>query len=148
MMTAIFSPRQRYCLYEFGTYELPVLLLCDLVMFINDRYMIHYFVQWNRARAHTHPFNDPFSTTTDGTRNVKPIWISLKQEAVSGSGISWAVCKSAPRCRQITTLAPDYSVFTGRMPFLPANQQHQTTQGSGATAQIEAKTGFDKWIAL
>ena len=30
-----------------------------------------------------------------GTRKVKPIWILLKQETVSGSGISWAICKSA-----------------------------------------------------
>ena len=35
-----------------------------------------------------------------GTRKVKPIWILLKQETVSGSGISWAICKSAPRSRQ------------------------------------------------
>ena len=43
---------------------------------------------------------------------------------MSGSGISWAICKSAPRCRQITTPAPHHSVFlTGRMPFLPPNQQ-------------------------
>jgi len=35
------------------------------------------------------------------TRKVKPIWILLKQEAVSGSCISWVVCKSAPRSRQI-----------------------------------------------
>jgi len=27
-----------------------------------------------------------------GTRKVKQIWILLKQETVSGSGISWAVC--------------------------------------------------------
>jgi len=32
-----------------------------------------------------------------GTRKVKPIWILLKQEIVSGSGISWAICKSTPR---------------------------------------------------
>ena len=31
-----------------------------------------------------------------GTRKVKPIWILLKQETVSGSGISWTICKSAP----------------------------------------------------
>ena len=37
-----------------------------------------------------------------GTRKVKPIWILLKQETVSGSGISWADL-SAPRSRQITT---------------------------------------------
>ena len=46
-----------------------------------------------------------------GTRKVKPIWILLKQEAVSGSSISWAVCKSAPRSRQITMPAPHHSVF-------------------------------------
>ena len=46
-----------------------------------------------------------------GTRKVKPIWILLKQETVSGSGISWAVCKSAPCCRQTTTPAPHHSVF-------------------------------------
>jgi len=27
-----------------------------------------------------------------GTRKIKPIWILLKQETVSGSGISWAIC--------------------------------------------------------
>ena len=41
-----------------------------------------------------------------GTRKVKPVWILLKQETVSGSGISWAVCKSAPRLRQITSTPP------------------------------------------
>ena len=30
-----------------------------------------------------------------GTRKAKPIWILLKQETVSGSGISWEICKSA-----------------------------------------------------
>ena len=45
------------------------------------------------------------------TRKVKPIQILLKQETVSGSGISWAICKSALRSRQITTPAPHHSVF-------------------------------------
>ena len=58
--------------------------------------------------THTHPFNGPFSRTTGwaGTRTVKAIWISLKQETVSGSGISWAICKSVPHSRQMTTPAP------------------------------------------
>ena len=43
-----------------------------------------------------------------GTRKVKPIWILLKQETVSGSGISWAICKSAHRSRQITMPAPHH----------------------------------------
>ena len=37
------------------------------------------------------------------------MWILLKQETVSGSGISWAVCKSAPRSRQIATPVPHHS---------------------------------------
>ena len=56
-----------------------------------------------------------------GTRKVKPIWILLKQETVSGSGISWAICKSAPRSRQITIPAPHHSVFY-RSDALPAAQ--------------------------
>ena len=39
----------------------------------------------------------------------------------SGSGISWAICKSAPHSRQITTLAPHHSVFY-RPDALPAAQ--------------------------
>ena len=40
---------------------------------------------------------------------------------MSGSGISWATCKSAPRFRQITTPAPHHSVFY-RPYALPAAQ--------------------------
>ena len=56
-----------------------------------------------------------------GTRLLKPIWILLKQETVSGSGISWAICKSAPRSRQITMPAPHHLVFY-RPDALPATQ--------------------------
>ena len=56
-----------------------------------------------------------------GTRKVKPIRILLKQETVSGSGIIWAICKSAPRSRQITTPVPHHSVFY-RPDALPAAQ--------------------------
>ena len=61
--------------------------------------------------SHTHQFNSPFLGLPGwaGTRKVKPIWIFLNQETVSGSGISWAMCKSAPRSRQITKPAPHHS---------------------------------------
>jgi len=36
--------------------------------------------------THTHPFNGPFTGTTQASQ----FWILLKQETVSGSGISWA----------------------------------------------------------
>ena len=61
-----------------------------------------------------------------GTRKVKPIWTLLKQETVSGSGISWAICKSASHSRQ-TRQHP--TTFTGQIPFLPPNQQRQSTEG-------------------
>ena len=47
---------------------------------------------------------------------MKPIWILLKQETVSGSSISWAICKSAPRSSQMTMPASHHSVdLIGRM---------------------------------
>jgi len=52
-----------------------------------------------------------------GTRKVKPLW----QETVSGSGISWTICKSAHLSRQITMPAPHHSVFY-RLDALPAVQ--------------------------
>ena len=55
------------------------------------------------------------------TRKVKPIWILVKQETVSGSGIGWTICKSAPRSRPITTPTPHCSVFY-RPDALPAAQ--------------------------
>ena len=81
------------------------------------------------THTHTHPFDGPLSGATQVSRYGKTIWISLKQETVSGSGISWAICKSAARSRQITAPATHHSVFTGRMPFLPPNQQRQSTGG-------------------
>jgi len=54
------------------------------------------------GRLNQHTFNGPFSGTTQVSRyqkGKKPIWILLKQDTVSGSGISWAVCKSAPLSR-------------------------------------------------
>ena len=56
-----------------------------------------------------------------GTRKVKAVWILLKQETVSGSGISWAICKSASCSRQITMPVPHHSVFY-RPDALPAAQ--------------------------
>ena len=56
-----------------------------------------------------------------GTRKVKAIWILLKQETLSGGGISWAICKSAPRSRQITMPATHHLV-SYRPDALPAAQ--------------------------
>ena len=66
------------------------------------------------THTHTHtPFNVHFPGLPGkaSTRKLNPIWILLKQETASSSGKSWAICKSAPRSRQVTTPAPRHSVF-------------------------------------
>ena len=73
-------------------------------------------VHHTHTHTHTHAHTRltaicPELPGSAGTRKVKPVWILLKQKTVSGSGISWAICKSAPRSRQITTSAPHHSVF-------------------------------------
>ena len=52
----------------------------------------HYKTVHFDQHTHTQPFNGPFSGTirVSQYQKGKPIWISLKQETVSGSGISWA----------------------------------------------------------
>ena len=92
-------------------------------------YCYQCWCRWNVKRnpqilTYTHPCLTalyPGLPGWAGTRKVKPIWTSLKQETVSGSGISWAICMSAPRSRQITTPAPQRSVFY-RTDALPATQ--------------------------
>ena len=49
-----------------------------------------------------------------GTRKLKPIWILLKQETVSGSGISWAIMKV---CNSLHT---DNHTSTPPLSFLQA----------------------------
>jgi len=82
------------------------------------------------THTHTHTFNGPLSGTTQVSQyqKVKPIWILLKQETVSGSGICWAICKSAPSSRQIPHQHLTAQFFTGRMPFLPPTHTHNNHQ--------------------
>ena len=79
--------------------------LCCILAVVHDHVVI--------ITTTLHVFNGPFSGTTQVSwyQKGKPIWILLKQETVSGSGISWAICKSAPCSRQITMPAPHHLVF-------------------------------------
>ena len=78
-----------------------------------------------------------------GTRMV-PIWILLKQETVSGSGINWAICKSAPRSRQITTPAPHHSVFY-RLDALPAAQPTASKHWRQSEAEFWLSKVCEHW---
>jgi len=87
----------------------------------HKKYTVHVY-----THIHTHTHSRlkalfPGLPGWAGTRKVKPIWLLVKQETVSGNGISWAICKSAPCSRQITVPAPHHSVFY-RLDALPAAQ--------------------------
>ena len=72
------------------------------------------------SHSHTHPFNGPLSGTSRVSQYKKGKTNQDFTEA-RGSGISWAICKSAPRSIQITTPAPHHSAFC-RQDALPAAQ--------------------------
>jgi len=85
------------------------------------------------AVDNTHPFNGPMSGTTRVSRYQKGK-TNLDCTEARDSEWQWhqlGTCKSAPRsrqpCQHLTT-----QFFTGRMPFLPPNQQRQSTEGTVA----------------
>jgi len=87
------------------------------------KFVTRKLVITQNTHTHTHPFNGHFSGTTRVGRYQKGKNNLDFTEArdMSGSGIGWAMYESAPRCRQITTLAPHHSVFY-RLDALPAAQ--------------------------
>ena len=90
------------------------------------------------STLHTHAFNGPLSGTTrvSSYQKGKPNWILLEQETVSGSGINWAICKSAPRSRQITMPAPHHSIFY-RPDALPAAQPTASKHWRQSTSTLQ-----------
>ena len=104
----------------------PGVLHDDILMILihTGRALLTQFYTKTTANTHTHARLTalfPGLPRWAGTRKVKPIWILLKQEPENGSGISWAICKSASYSRQTTTPAPHLSVFY-RPDALPAAQ--------------------------
>ena len=86
-------------------------------------HVCHVNVCTRHTHTHARPFNGPFSGTTQVSRyqKSKTNLDFTEQETVSGSGISWAICKFAPHSRQIAMPAPHHSVFY-RPDALPAAQ--------------------------
>jgi len=83
------------------------------------------------GHTHTHTINGRFSGTT---------WVSQYEKGKTNldfteardSEWQWHQLGHMQVCRQITTPAPNPSVFTGGMPFLPPNQQRRSNEGSVA----------------
>ena len=93
-----------------------------------------------RTYIHTYiqPFNGPFSATTRVSRYQKGK-TNLDFTEARDSEWQWhqlghmQVCTSLQTDNHAST--PPLSLFTGRMPFLPPNQQRQSTDGISLTAR-------------
>jgi len=85
------------------------------------------------THTHTHPFNGPLSGTTRVSRYQKG---KTDLDFTEARDCEWQwhqlgrmqVCTSLQTDNHAST--PPLSIFTGRMPFLPPNQQRQSTEGN------------------
>ena len=80
---------------------------------------------------HTHPFNGPFSGTTQVSRYQKGK-TDLDFTEARDSEWQWRQLGHMQVCTLLQTdnhaSTPPLCFFTGRMPFLPPNQQRQSTE--------------------
>ena len=85
-----------------------------------------------RRLSHTHPFNGPLSGTTRVSRYQKG---KTNLDFTEARDSEWQrhqlghmqICTSLQTDNHAST--PPLSFFTGRTPFLPPNQQRQSTEG-------------------
>ena len=95
------------------------------------------------THTHTHPFNGPFSGTTRVGRYQKG-QTNLDFTEARDSEWQWhqlghiQVCTSLQIDNHAST--QPLSFFKGRMPFLPPNQQRQSTEGLPTIHKVTAST--------
>ena len=93
------------------------------------------------THTHTHPFNGPLPRTTRVRRYEKG---KTNVDFNEARDIEWhwhqlshmQVCISLQIDNHAS--APPLSFFTGRMPFLPPNQQRQSTEGKSTEGKIDS----------
>ena len=92
-----------------------------------------------RMLTYTHTFNGPLSGTTQVNQYQKgKTYLDFTE--VRDSEWQWHQLGQMQVCTSLQTdnhtSTPLLSLFTGRMPFLPPNQQRQSTKGSLSTANL------------
>jgi len=97
-------------------------------------------LSYTHTHTHTHPFNGPFSGTTQVSRYQKG---KTNMDFTEARDSEWQwhqmghmqVYTSLQTDNHAST--PPLSFFTGRIPFLPPNQQPQSTEGCCCLMQFE-----------
>ena len=100
----------------------------DRPRYSRTRGRILFFYLFN---THTHPFNGPLSGTTRVSRYQKGK-TNLDSTEARHSEWQWHPLGHMYVCTLLQTdnhASNQLLRFTGRMPFLPPNQQHQSTEG-------------------
>ena len=97
------------------------------------------FYTHTHTHTHTHPFNGPFSGTTRVSRYQKGR-TSLDFTEARDSEWQWHQLGHMQVCTSLQTdyhaSTPPLSFFTGPMPFLPPNQQRQSTEGKSTEGKF------------
>ena len=103
------------------------------------------------AEPHTHTFNGPLSGTTRVSRYQKGE-TNLDFTEARDSEWQWhqvghmQVCTSLQTDNHTST--PQLSFFTGRMPFLPPNQQCQSTEGAREAEPVHPYLHFCRTASI
>ena len=103
------------------------IVACCAYIFISDRQQSAVTVKRHDQNHSGFPTNNNNNTRLmalclrlpgwAGTRKVKPIWILLKQETVSGSGINWAICKCGEIRLVLASIAVIYWAMNTETPL-------------------------------
>ena len=90
-------------------------------------------------RSHTHTFNGPLSGTTMVSRYQEGK-TNLDFTEARDSEWQWHPLGHMQACTSLQSdnhaSTPPLSFFTGRMPFLPPNQQRQSTEGTSTITAV------------
>ena len=97
-------------------------IFLTVIEVVNNRTKLQIF-----THTHTHTFNGPFSGTTHVSRYQKGK-TNLDFTEARGSQWQWNLLDHMQVCTSLQH--PTAQFFTGRVPFLPPNQQCQSTEGT------------------
>ena len=130
--------------------EPPRRILCHSHWLMNREKVIvelilYVMIAYSHTHTHKHPFSCPFSGTTQVGRYQKGK-TNLDFTEARDSEWQWHQLGHMQICTSLQTdnyaSTPPLSFFTGRMPFLPPNQQRQSTEGIDCLQSVEKKQIF------
>ena len=118
----------------------------------NDHVSLLYCIIYLQTHTHTHQFNSPLSATTQVSRYQKGK-TNLDFTGARDTERQWYQLGHIQICTSLQTdnyasTPPSFKFFTGRMPFLPPNQQRQSTEGIANVNKVQVTTYNNRVIKM